>query len=257
MGYAEHYFEQPGETEKGISDDVDHCSNMDKDAKRTAQLIKKNKTFYCNVTQKVTRPKECAFNCKKCKDCDHNCSGCSGCTICRTAYSILLKDKDKEKTKSSFVQDIKKIAQEEMLGKDENMEQQEAKAAGKENLDLTAFEGFNPSSANQSWRPAIPCISLCEKNLYVNTDAVRMFELRGCKHIALLYDRQNNTMLLDFTEDSPRHMRLTTTHRTSGDAKVSLIGFRNHFGLKVTGKFRAALHSEGKVIVDLDDKVGA
>jgi len=253
MFFAERNFEQPAGVEKGGNDDSDHYSNMEKGAKRTAQFIKQNKTFYCSSCQKVTRPKECAFRCKECRE---SSSQCSGCSTGRTAYGILLTDKEKESSNSSFVQDIKRIAQEE-INKDNNVEQQETKIAESKSLDLAAFRGFNPSSANQCWRPAIPCVSLTKKNLYINTEAVRKFGLHDYNYITLLFNCDNNTMLLDFTEDHPRYMRLTLTHRKSGDAKVSFIGFRKNFGLETSGKFRSTLHSEGRIIVDLNDRVGA
>ena len=234
-------------------EDKDLYSRMDREARLTSQLIKKNRKFYCKARERVVQPSKCLAQKEECMA---ECSDCSGCTICRSMQSIIRARN--EEAKSKFAHDVRKIAREE-LNKEQSMNTQEPETGVDQGqaADISAFQAFNPSAVNHCWRPSKPCVSLTDKTLYVNTEAVRAFNLHGYKHVTLLYDHANDAMLLDFTEDHPAYKWLTVTHRNSGDIKVSFIGFRKNFGLQKRGKFRATLHSTGRIYVDLNDKVGA
>ncbi len=229
-------------------------SDMEREAKRQSKFIKDNKSFFCKKCGTVTTAKKCAETRKHCLQLEYE---CDKCTICRAAYNILLSDREK-KPVSSFVEKVKKIAQEE-LGKDQGMDRNtEVKPQQDEKrIDPSSITAFDPCRVNQCWRPSEPCVSLTEKNLYINTEAVRDFDLSEYKRVTLFYDHRNNIIVLDFNENNPRHMQLTVTHRNSGDAKLSFIGFRKNFDFSRNGKFRATYYDQGRILVDLDQKVGA
>jgi hypothetical protein len=227
---------------------------MEREAKRQSKFIKNNKSFFCRHRGIVATPEKCARSRKYCLQAQ---SECDECTICRSAYNILLPDKEK-KPAPSFMDEVRKIAQEE-LGKDQEMDRdtQTTTQHEQKEVDSSSLTAFNPCRVNHCWRPAEPCVSLTEKNLYINTEAVREFDLHDYKRVTLLYDHLNNIIVLDFTDNHPRHMQLTVTHRNSGDAKLSFIGFRKNFEFAKDGKFRAMFHDQGRILVDLDQKVGS
>lgn len=225
-------------------------SGMEKDAKRHVDFIKSDKRFYCEYLGRITSPKRCAEGCYQ----GCSCSSCSGCMICRTARTIFVPESKKQE--HPFMEQLRETVEQEA-------ETAKSKDTSKDTNFSASLEGFqfnvhNPRSVSRCWRPSEPCVSLTKQVLYINTEAIRRFDLSGQDRVALLYDYSNDAMLLDFTEDYPEYMKLAVSQRRkSGDAKVSLIGFRKNFGLQLVGKFRLEQCSYGneKYLIRLDQKM--
>lgn len=82
------------------------------------------------------------------------------------------------------------------------MSQNQDRDQDQDQIQGVSLEGYNfevhePKRVSRCWKPSEPCVSLTKQVLYINTKAIRQFELSEYTRVALFYDEQHQAMLLD------------------------------------------------------------
>lgn len=243
-------FDQDDGGFSGGTRDTSDYGDMDREAKRLAQFLKSDRRFHCKLQGSTTKPSECA------KTDELACCGCHYRAVAQTIFKRHQKEKP-----SDLMDDLQKEASKMGVTKEKKAVTDtinEAPTSVEASIDKHEFnfQRYNPGAVSKSWKPVCAGVTLKQSVLYLNTEAVRQFELGKYRFVILAFDPDKNALLLEFSEENTDRQQLSVTHRNGGDAKVGIIGFRKYYDITVQGRFRVAQFDKenAEMLTFLDDE---
>lgn len=117
-------------------------------------------------------------------------------------------------------------------------------------IELNNFEEFNPRENSGSY------VALRKDVLCISVAAIRRHNLEGFERAKLLYDKSSSIVGIRFLnkENKGNGNYLAVTRPKNGSMRISFMGFRSFYGIKVTGRFCILSYDGNKQVMFVDLK---